>query len=147
MKMGFLLDTNVLSELMRSQPALVVLDWFAKNTAADMHTSTVTQAEILLGIALLPGTKRRTALAEAAEQLFEQEFNTRCLGFDSACAKSYALLVAARIAKGQPISTEDAQIAAIALANGLSLVTRNTKDFENIEGLRLVNPWSATASH
>ena len=141
MSQGFLLDTNVLSELMREQPAAALLAWFAKNAHAAMHTSAVNQAEILTGIALLPAGKRRTALLEAAEQMFEGDFNGRCLNFDSAAAKNYAVIVAARTLQGRPISTEDAQIAAIALAAGLTVVTRNTKDFEAVEDLLLANPW------
>jgi len=136
-----MLDTNALSELMRGQPAPAVLDWFAQNAHHAMHTSAITQAEILTGIALLPAGQRRTALATAAEQMFEQDFADLCLAFDVAAAKHYAVLVAARTRQGQPISTEDAQIAAIALAAGLTVATRNTKDFENIDGLALVNPW------
>jgi predicted nucleic acid-binding protein len=142
---GFLLDTNVLSELMREHPAEAVLDWFAQNTQAAMHTSTITQAEILTGIALLPNGKRRTALAVVAEQMFEQDFAGHCHAFDSVAAKNYALVVAARTRQGQPISTEDAQIAAIALATGLTVATRNTKDFEHIDALKLANPWRANA--
>lgn len=145
MTSGFLLDTNVLSELMREHPDVTVLDWFAQNAQSVMHTSTMTQAEILTGIALLLAGKRRTALAVAAEQMFEHDFAERCLAFDAAAAKNYALIVAARARQGQPISTEDAQIAAIALASGFVVVTRNTKDFENIDGLALANPWLAPA--
>ena len=141
MSKGFVLDTNVLSELMREKPAPAVLDWFARNTDAVMHTSAITQAEILTGVALLPAGKRRTALAIAAEQMFEQDFADRCLAFDAAAAKNYTVIVSERTRRGQPISTEDAQIAAIALANGLIVVTRNTTDFENIDGLTLANPW------
>lgn len=147
MSSRFLLDTNVLSELMRAHPAAAVVDWFALNTQAAMHTSTITQAEILTGIALLPAGKRRTALAEVAEQMFAQDFSGNCLVFDAAAAKNYAVLVATRTRQGQPISTEDAQIAAIALTAGLTVATRNTKDFENIEGLMLANPWQATTPH
>ncbi len=143
MSNGFLLDTNVLSELMRSQPAAAVLDWFALNTHDAMHTSSITQAEILTGIALLPSGQRRTALATAAEQMFEQDFADHCLAFDADAAKHYAVLAAARARQGQPISTEDAQIAAIALAGGLTVATRTPKDFKNIEGLTLANPWQA----
>ncbi len=96
MSNGFLLDTNVLSELMRERPATAVLDWFAQNTQGVMHTSTVTQAEILTGIALLPAGKRRTALAVAAEQMFEHDFAGRCRAFDAAAARNYAVIVAAR---------------------------------------------------
>jgi predicted nucleic acid-binding protein len=141
MSNGYLLDTNVLSELMRNQPALNVLDWFAQNTHEAMHTSAVTQAEILTGIALLPAGKRRNALAIAADQMFVEDFAGHCLAFDAAAAKNYALIVAKRTHQGQPISTEDGQIAAIALASGLIVATRNTADFENIDGLALVNPW------
>jgi predicted nucleic acid-binding protein len=147
MSTGFLLDTNVLSELMRDTVDSGVLDWFAKNTQSTLRTSTVTQAEILTGIALLPSGKRRTALAMAAEAMFEQEFDGSCLVFDTAAAKNYALIVAARTRLGLPISTEDAQIAAITLANALTLVTRNTKDFQSIDGLTQVNPWVSKASH
>ena len=145
MSSGFLLDTNVLSELMRVHPDASVVDWFALNSHAPMHTSTITQAEILVGIALLPAGKRRTALADAAELMFAQDFAASCLDFDATAAKNYAVLVAARTRHGLPISTEDAQIAAIALTAGLTVATRNTKDFENIQGLTLANPWQATA--
>ena len=144
MSNGFMLDTNVLSELMREKPSVAVLNWFAQNTGSVMHTCTVTQAEILTGIALLPAGKRRTALALAAEQLFEQDFANHCHAFDAAAAKNYALIVSERSRHGQPISTEDAQIAATALANGLIVATRNTADFENIDALLLVNPWQST---
>lgn len=147
MNSGFLLDTNVLSELMRERPDPGVLDWFAQQAQAVMHISSVTQAEILTGIALLPAGKRRMALAMAAEQMFEQDFPGHCLAFDTAAAKNYALIVATRTRQGQPISTEDAQIAAIALAGGLTVVTRNTKDFENIDGLMLANPWQSASPH
>lgn len=140
---GLLLDTNVLSELMRPEPDVRVMAWFARQAAATSHTSAITHAEILLGIALLPAGKRRDGLALAAEQMFAEDFAGRCLPFDSSAAAEYALIVAARARGGKPISTEDAQIAAIALARQLALVTRNTKDFENIEGLALENPWQA----
>ena len=108
-----------------------------------MHTSTITQAEILAGIALLPTGKRRTALADAAELMFAQDFAASCIDFAAAAAKNYAVLVAARTRQGLPISTEDAQIAVIALTAGLTVATRNTKVFENIQGLTIANPWQA----
>ena len=147
MSSGFLLETNVLSELTRVHPDAAVSDWFALNAHARMHTSTITQAEILVGIALLPAGKRRTALADAAELMFAQDFAASCLDFDAAAAKNYAVLVAARIRQGLTISTGDAQIAAIALTAGLTVATRNTKDFENIQGLTFANPWQATSPH
>ena len=147
MSSGFLLDTNVLSELMRVHPDASVVDWFALNSHLPMYTSTITQAEILVGIALLPAGKRRTALADAVELMFAQDFAASCLDFVAAAAKNYAVLVAARTRQELPISIEDAQIAAIALTAGLTVATRNTKDFENIQGLKFANPWQAPAPH
>jgi len=140
---GVLLDTNVLSELMRPQPSSVVLDWFVQQAGTEFYTSSITQAEMLLGVALLSGGKRRVAIADAVEQMFEQDFAGRCLPFDDLAAHEYAALVAARYKSGLPVSTEDAQIAAIALRHGLTLATRNTKDFRNISGLVLLDPWLA----
>lgn len=138
---GVLLDTNVLSELMRPQPSSVVLGWFSQQEDAEFYTSSITQAEMLLGVALLPSGKRRNAIADALEQMFDQEFVGRCLPFDELAAHEYAALVATRNKVGMPISTEDAQIAAIALRNDLVLATRNTKDFRNISELLLLDPW------
>lgn len=138
---GLLLDTNVLSELMRPRPAVEVLGWFGRQQKASYFVSAVTRAEILLGIALLPAGKRRNALASAAERMFEEDFAGSTLPFDGHCAAEYALLVAARMRSGQAISTEDAQIAATALRHDLNLATRNGKDFKGIAGLTVVNPW------
>jgi predicted nucleic acid-binding protein len=139
---GILLDTNVLSELMRPKPAPEVLDWFEQQQGAAFFVCAITRAEILLGIALLPAGKRRSGLAATAEQVFTEDFAGRSLPFDDGCAAEYALLVASRIRQGQAISTEDAQIAAIALTHALPLATRNGKDFKGIEGLTVVNPWA-----
>ncbi|BBE51023.1 Toxin FitB [Ferriphaselus amnicola] len=138
---GVLLDTNVLSELMRPQPSAIVLAWFAQQKEVEFYTSAITQAELLLGVALLPDGKRRDAFASAVEQMFEQDFVGHCLPFDEFAAHEYAALVAIRNKLGMPISTEDAQIAAIALRNGLILATRNIKDFRKISELVLVDPW------
>lgn len=138
---GILLDTSVLSELMRPQPSVAVLDWFARRSDTAFFVCAVTRAEILLGIALLPAGRRRDMLAAAAEHMFAEDFAGRCLPFDETGATSYALLVAARMRRGHAISTEDAQIAAIALANDLSLATRNGKDFKGIDGLTVLDPW------
>ena len=138
---GILLDTNVLSELMRPAPAGEVLAWFDRQREAVFYTSAITRAEILLGVALLPASKRRDRLAEVAEQMFDEDFSGCCLPFDEASANEYALLVADRTRQGKAISTEDAQIAAIALVHRLLLATRNGKDFAGISGLTVVNPW------
>lgn len=145
MEQAILLDTNVLSELMCPQPDVRVLAWFGVNTNAGFYISAVTQSEILLGISLLPAGNRQSRLADAAAEMFSEEFSGRNLSFDEQSAKIYAELVAARTRAGQPISTEDAQIAAITLSNHLCLATRNVKDFTGIAGLILINPWEAGA--
>lgn len=141
MSAGFLIDTNVLSELMRENPAPQVLAWFASQNANLMQTSAITHAEILAGIALLPAGKRREAMAQAAGQIFEEDFAGKCIDFGGQAVGHYALVRAQRQLAGRPIDTADAQIAAIALVTHLTLVTRNTKDFEGINDLQVVNPW------
>ncbi len=138
---GVLLDTNVLSELMRPQPSIEVLGWFGRQQGISFFVSAITRAEILLGIALLPSGRRRDGLAGAAEKMFDEDFAGYSLAFDGSCATEYALLVARRTLRGHAISTEDGQIAAIALSHGLPLATRNGKDFNGIAGLTLLNPW------
>ena len=127
---------------MRAQPEPAVLEWFARQTAVTFYTTAITQSEIILGIALLPAGKRRDALADAAEKLFQEDFSGNCLPFDESCTSHYASIVANRRRSGFSITTEDAQIAAIALNRKLPLATRNTRDFLHIEGLKLHNPWN-----
>ena len=142
MTMGFLLDTNVLSELMRENPNPLVMAWLDNQVVNQLQTSAVSQAEILTGISVMPAGKRRSVLANGADQIFSQDFRGRCMVFGSAAAEQFALVRSQRQRAGRPISTEDAQIAAIALAANLTLVTRNIKDFEGIDGLQVINPWS-----
>lgn len=138
-----LLDTNVLSELMRAAPEPRVVRWLDTRSGEDIWVSAVTEAEILLGIQLLPKGKRRDGLATLAGRMFEDDFSGRCLPFDAGAAAEYAQIVAIRTRLGSPISVEDAQIAAIARAAGLTLATRNVKDFSGIDGLKIIDPWSA----
>jgi len=105
------------------------------------YVTSITQSEILLGIAMLPAGKRRDALADAAGRMFREDFSGNCLPFDESCTDLYASLVSIRRRSGFSITTEDAQIAAIALSRKLPLASRNTKDFLHIEGLTLYNPW------
>lgn len=141
---AIILDTNVLSELMRSHPEPLVLDWFAQQTTATFYVTAITQSEILLGIALLPAGKRRESLSDAAEKMFREDFLGNCLPFDKSCTAVYASIVANRRRSGFSTTTEDAQIAAIALTAKLPLATRNTKDFLYIADLMLCNPWVRT---
>lgn len=137
-----LLDTNVLSEFMRPQPSAQVLSWLNGQPAEEVWISAISRAEIELGLALLPEGRRQAALAQAAQAMFDEDFAGRCLPFDEAAAGHYARIVSARVQAGRPISVEDAQIAAIALAQRMVLATRNTTDFERIDGLALINPWT-----
>lgn len=141
MSNGYLIDTNVLSELMREKPDQQVLTWFSKQTPSQLHTSAITHAEVLTGIALLPAGKRREGMALAASQIFNEDFFGRCIVFGGLAVEHYALVKVQRQLAGRPIDIPDAQIAAIALAANLQLVTRNTKDFEGIDGLQVINPW------
>ena len=135
-----LLDTNVLSELMKSDPEPHVLQWLDTLSPSECYLSAITKAEIELGIALLPDGKRKVDLKTAAELMFG-EFPGRCLSFNSSAASRYADIVAKRIRAGRPISVEDAQIAAIAVTHNMVLATRNSNDFEGINGLTILNPW------
>jgi len=138
-----LLDTNVLSELMRATPESAVVDWVDRQPVMDLFICAVTKAEIEVGIGLLPDGKRTRQLAAAAQEVFTG-FDQRCLPFDETAASVYARVIVERTRAGTPISVEDAQIAAIALEHGLTLATRNTVDFQGIEGLRMANPWDRT---
>ena len=135
-----ILDTNVVSELMRPEPHPAVLFWAGKQPPRTLHTTSVTQAEILYGIALLPAGKRRDALAAAADSVFAEDFADRVLPFDGAAAERFAMVVAARRQAGNPIENFDAQVAAIALAAGAAVATRDTGGFAGC-GLTVVDPW------
>lgn len=139
------LDTNVLSECMRPNPAPEVLDWLDAQPPASLWLSAISRGEIALGLALMPQGKRQARLAQAAGEMLDSDFAGRCLPFDAEAADHYARIVATRTRLGRPISVEDAQIAAIALARGALLATRNVVDFAQIEALRLINPWDFTA--
>ncbi|MEN8143115.1 MAG: type II toxin-antitoxin system VapC family toxin [Thermodesulfobacteriota bacterium] len=135
-----MLDTNVISELMKSRPEAAVISWVDSQTPSILYISAIARAEIELGIALLAAGRRKKDLAASADLLFS-EFSGRCLAFDSAAAPEYAGIVSQRNKMGRPISVEDAQIAAIARANSMRLATRNIVDFEFIQRLEIINPW------
>jgi hypothetical protein len=140
-----LLDTNVISELMRAEPAQVVLDWFGQQDAAALFLSAITEAELRTGIAILPEGPRRDRLQIALEAMIAQDFQTRILPFDSAAARAYADIAAARRATGRLIAEADCQIAAIARAMGAPVATRNVRDFDGC-GVTLINPWGAACA-
>lgn len=136
-----ILDTNVISELLRPEPAKQVERWLAAQDGAQVYFTTIGEAELRHGVAILPAGKRRNALTAAIEGLLDEDFRDRVLPFDRAAALSYASIAAARRAAGRPISQFDCQIAAIALEHKAAVATRNTSDYEGC-GVELINPWT-----
>ena len=134
------LDTNVLSELLRPEPERRVIKWLDEQPRASVFTSAVTQGEILHGIRLLPDGQRRKKLWHAALEIFAEDLSGHVLSFDGDAAAHYAEIGASRRAAGRPISQFDAVIAAITRSRGATLATRNSRDFEDC-GIRVVNPW------
>ena len=137
-----LLDTNVLSEFMKAGPEPVVMEWVAQQNINELFTTTITQAEVYYGVAVLPVGKRRTQLEIVVRQMFEQDFYLQILPFDSKAALAYGGIVAHRKQLGRPIAHADAQIAAICRAQEAMLATRNISDFMDCQ-LSLVNPWES----
>lgn len=139
------LDTNVVSELMRRSPSPQVRGWVDRHPAGELWLTSMIAAELLAGVATLPDGARKRKLGSRIGELLTDVFSERILPFDAAAAVAYARIVADRRAHGAPIGTADAVIAASCLAAGASrLATRNIVDFANT-GLRLADPWTALA--
>lgn len=134
------LDTNVLSELLRPRPQAEVVKWFGSQPPALLRVTAIAQAEMLYGARLLP-QPRRAALIDTIRSLFA-EFEGRLLAFDSHAAEAYAGIAAHRRQSGRPMSPFDAQIAAIAIVADAAVATRNVADFSDC-GVALINPWTA----
>lgn len=134
------LDTNVISELMRSETNATVLGWVDAQVQDELFVTAVTVGEILYGIARLPDGKRKSDLRAAAEETLDVDFTDRILGFDRLAAEHYGHVVSLRERSGRPISMADALIASICLSYSASLATRSIADFEGV-GLELINPW------
>ncbi|HEY1562949.1 MAG TPA: PIN domain-containing protein [Caulobacteraceae bacterium] len=141
----FILDTNILSALMRREPDPPVQRWLDGQAEDLLFTTAIAEAEILAGIALLADGARRRALAAAAEAIFADDFEGRVLAFDTDAAAHYADIFAARRRAGRPIATLDAMIAAIARARGAAVVTLDQDGFEDC-GLTVVDPWREAAA-
>jgi predicted nucleic acid-binding protein len=135
-----LLDTNVLSELIRRDPDDRVLSWMDSLDAAALATTAITAAELLYGVARLPAGRRKGLLSQAVHGLIEDDLGGRVEPFDAISAAHYATLVSDRERAGRPISASDGQIAAICRKLSATLATRNTDDFE-ATGIELINPW------
>jgi predicted nucleic acid-binding protein len=134
-------DTNVLSEVMKPVPAGKVLRWMASRAPSGLFTTTITMGEVLYGLALVPHGKRRIALEQAIETMFEDKFAGRILAFDREAARAFADISANCRRLGRPVGELDAQIAAIARSQGAAVATRNVRDFKDC-GVELIDPWS-----
>ena len=140
------LDTNVVSEMMRPAPDPTVLNWLNAQVAEELWSNSIVVSELLFGIGRLPGGARKRQLANTFAAMLEQDFAGRILSFDLEAAVIYAELAAGCEAKGRPVEMADAQIAAICLAQGAKLATRNLKHFDGL-GLLLLNPWDIASGN
>jgi toxin FitB len=134
------LDTNVVSEVLRAAPDPSVLNWLSSQPRASLFTTTVTRGEILYGIRLLADGKRRRGMWDAARKIFDADFADQVLNFDADAADLFADIAASRRTAGKPISQFDAMIVAMARSRGASLATRNIKDFDDC-GVDVIDPW------
>ena len=136
------IDTNVVSELMRMTPEPAVMTWFSGQDSAELYLTAVSEAEPRVGAAILPAGRRRDRLTAEVDAVVREDFAGRVLPFDSAAAKAYAAIAASRRSMGRPILEADCQIAAIARASDAAVTTRNVADFEHC-GIALIDPWAA----
>lgn len=140
-----ILDTNIVSEMLRPAPEPRVEAWLAAQDGGQVYLTTISEAELRYGVGILANGKRRTALAEAIDAMLREDFRDRILPFDSAAAESYAVIAADRRGAGRPISQFDCQIAAIGRARGAAVATRNARDFEGC-GIEVIDPWAVAGS-
>ena len=134
------LDTNVVSELIRAAPSEFVVTWVDRQPAPEMYLTAITVAELLYGVARLPDGSRKADLAERIEAMLNEDFEQRVVSFDETAAAHYADIVVRRERAGRPIGMADAQIAATCRSHGAVLATRNMDDFSDT-GVTIVNPW------
>jgi hypothetical protein len=137
-----LLDTNVVSEIMRPSPDPWVGAWMSAQPVPDLFTTAINEAEIFKGIEIMAHGKKRRELVELAEAFFHVDMASRILPFDSAAAHWFAEIFALRKRAGRMVQPLDLQIAAIARQHGAVIATRNIDDFSGA-GVELINPWQA----
>ena len=137
----FVVDTNVVSELMSASPAPSVVAWLDECDPSDQYLTSVSVAELLYGVGRLPAGRRRDRIAAAVDGVIGEDFRGRILSFDLPAAVAYARIVSGRRIAGRPIGTADAQIAAICASRDAVGVTRNVDDFTGC-GIDVVDPWS-----
>ena len=136
----YVLDTNVVSELMRPAPAPAVEAWVAGWPAESLFLSAVGEAELRFGVAIMPEGRRRNQIGAEVEAVLSEDFAGRVLPFDSRAARAYAAIAAARRAAGRPAAQADCQVAAIARARGMAVATRNVRHFKYM-GIDVIDPW------
>ncbi|MGZ9156698.1 MAG: PIN domain-containing protein [Candidatus Binatia bacterium] len=135
-----ILDTNVLSALMRTAPEAAVVAWLDRQPAESVWITSITLFEARLGLALLPSGRRRQTLESAFDCLLLEDLENRVLDFDSAAATEAASLAAARQKSGRQVDMRDTQIAGIALARRATLATRNIRHFADLK-ISIIDPW------
>mgnify|MGYP001026574178 CR=1 FL=1 len=136
-----ILDTNVISELMRTGPQRAVVEWLDRQPPESIWITSITVFESRFGLALLPKGRRRTALEKAFSQLIAEDLENRILNFDDAAAGAAAAIAAQRQKSGRPVDIRDTQIAGIVLARNAALATRNMRHFEDLS-VPLIDPWA-----
>lgn len=139
-----ILDTNVLSALMREEPEVPVIEWLDRQAAESIWITSITLFEAHLGIELLPKGKRQRALAAAFDRLMDVDLENRVLDFDAVAAAAAATLAAVRQKAGRSVDIRDTQLAGIALARRATLATRNVRHFQDLN-VPLVDPWKTRA--
>ena len=138
-----LLDTNVVSELMRRSPDPAVEAWVMGHAVEALFFSAVGEAELRYGAAILPEGRRRDTLTSNIEAMLHDAFENRILPFDSDAARLYASIAAARCVAGRAFSQAEGQIVAVARSRGMTVATRNIEDFEDM-GADVINPWQGS---
>ena len=139
--MSLLLDTNVVSELIRKSPNPAVATWVSGHPLDNLFFSAVSEAELRYGAAILPAGRRRDKLFFEIEAMLRDAFEDRVLPFDSDAARAYGSIAAVRRSAGRPVAPADCQIAAIAASRRMAVATRNVRDFEGM-GIAIVDPWA-----
>lgn len=135
-----ILDTNVLSALMRPEPEAAVLQWLDRQPESSIWTTSITLMELRYGLQSMPAGRRREQMAQELEAVLKEEIGERYVFFDVTAAEQAADLMALRRRKGHPVELRDTMIAGIALASRATLATRNISDFEDLS-VPVVNPW------
>ncbi len=137
-----LVDTNVVSVLIRKSSDPAVTRWVADQHLETLYFSAIGEVELRFSVSILPPGQRRNTLLSKIELMLREAFENRVLSFDSEAARRYADIAAARRSAGYGVATADCQVAAIAHSRGMTVATRNIRDFEGT-GIKVVNPWTA----